>query len=75
MPKLPRISGEQAIRALERLGFRRTRQRGSHIVLRKETPQGSVGCVVPLHRELAVGTLHGILQQAQVQREEFIEKL
>ncbi|MGO9269875.1 MAG: type II toxin-antitoxin system HicA family toxin [Terriglobia bacterium] len=75
MPKLPRISGEEAIRALEQLGFRRTRQRGSHVVLRKETPQGSVGCVVPLHRELAVGTLHGILQQAGVQREEFIEKL
>jgi len=75
MSKLPRISGEEAIRALERLGFRRARQRGSHVVLRKETAQGSVGCVVPLHRQLAVGTLHGILQQAGVHREEFIQKL
>jgi predicted RNA binding protein YcfA (HicA-like mRNA interferase family) len=75
MPKLRRVSGEEAIRALERLGFRRLRQRGSHVILKKETTQGSVGCVVALHRELAVGTLHGILQQAKVTPEEFMEKL
>jgi len=75
MPKLRRVSGEEAIRALERLGFRRVRQRGSHVILKKETAQGSVGCVVPLHRELAIGTLRGILQQAKVPPEEFMEKL
>ncbi|HUY13001.1 MAG TPA: type II toxin-antitoxin system HicA family toxin [Terriglobia bacterium] len=75
MPKLRRVSGEEAIRALERLGFRRVRQRGSHVILKKEAAQGSVGCVVPLHRELAMGTLHGILQQAKVAPEEFMEKL
>jgi len=75
MPKLRRVSGEEAIRGLERLGFRRVRQRGSHVILKKETAQGSVGCVVPLHRELAIGTLRGILQQAKVPPEEFMEKL
>jgi predicted RNA binding protein YcfA (HicA-like mRNA interferase family) len=75
MPKLRRVSGEEAIRALERLGFRQVRQRGSHVILRKETSQGSLGCVVPLHRELAIGTLRGILQQAKVLTEEFMEKL
>jgi predicted RNA binding protein YcfA (HicA-like mRNA interferase family) len=75
MPRLRRVSGEEAIRALQRLGFERVRQRGSHVILRKETAQGSVGCVVPLHRELAIGTLHGILQQARVAAEEFLEKL
>lgn len=75
MPKLRRVSGEEAIRALERLGFRQVRQRGSHVILKKETAQGSVGCVVPLHRELAIGTLRGILQQAKVPPEEFMEKL
>jgi len=45
------------------------------VVLRKESPQGSIGCVVPLHRELAIGTLRGILQQAKVPAEEFMEKL
>jgi predicted RNA binding protein YcfA (HicA-like mRNA interferase family) len=75
MPKLRRMSGEEAIRALERLGFPRVRQRGSHVILKRETAQGSVGCVVPLHRELAIGTLQGILQQAKVPPEEFLEKL
>lgn len=75
MPRLRRVSGEEAIRALERIGFRRVRQRGSHVILKKETAQGSVGCVVPLHRELAIGTLHGILQLAKVTAEEFMEKL
>ena len=57
MSKLRRVSGAQAIRALERLGFVQVRQRGSHVVLKKETPEGFVGCVVPLHDELAIGTL------------------
>jgi hypothetical protein len=33
MPKLRRVSGAAAIRALERLGFEQVRQRGSHVVL------------------------------------------
>lgn len=75
MPKLRRVSGEETIRALERLGFRQIRQRGSHVILRKETAEGAIGCVVPLHRELAIGTLRGILQQAKVPVEEFVEKI
>lgn len=75
MPKLRRVSGQEAIRALERLGFEQVRQRGSHVVLKKQTPEGAVGCVVPLHRELAIGTLRGILRQAGVTPEEFMENL
>ncbi|RLF30952.1 MAG: hypothetical protein DRN07_07985 [Thermoplasmata archaeon] len=75
MPKLRRVSGQEAIRALERLGFEQVRQRGSHVVLKKQTPEGAVGCVVPLHRELAIGTLRGILRQARVTSEEFMENL
>jgi predicted RNA binding protein YcfA (HicA-like mRNA interferase family) len=75
MPKLPRISGVRAVRAFERLGFLQVRQTGSHVVLRKRMPAGDVGCVVPLHRELAVGTLSGILKLARVSPEEFIDNL
>ena len=74
MPRLKRVSGEEMIRALEKLGFVRVRQRGSHVVLRRESSQGSDGCVVPLHRELAEGTMRGILRQAQVTPEEFMEQ-
>jgi len=45
------------------------------VVLRKHTAEGDVGCVVPLHKELAIGTLRGILRQAQVSTEEFIKNL
>ncbi|MGB9775582.1 MAG: type II toxin-antitoxin system HicA family toxin [Anaerolineae bacterium] len=75
MPKLRRVSGWDAVRALERLGFVQVRQRGSHVVLKKHIPEGAVGCVVPLHRELAIGTLRGILRQARITPEEFLASL
>ena len=71
MPKLPRVSGAEMVRALGRLGFTVARQRGSHIVMRR----GSSGCVVPNHRELKTGTLSGVLKQAGVSVEDFINAL
>lgn len=75
MPKLPRISSREAIQALDRLGFKQVRQTGSHVVMKKTTKEGEIGCVVPVHRELKIGTLSGILKQAQVTVEDFIENL
>ena len=75
MLKLRRVSGREAIRALERLGFVQVRQRGSHVVLKKETLEGDVGCAVPLHRELAIGTLRGLLRQAKVTPDDFMANL
>jgi predicted RNA binding protein YcfA (HicA-like mRNA interferase family) len=75
MPRMPRISSKEAIRSLERLGFEQIRQTGSHVVMKKETEEGEIGCVVPLHRELKVGTLSSILKQAQVSIEEFTDNL
>ena len=54
-----------------KFGFTVARQRGSHIVLRKETPEGAVGTVVPNHKEIKVGTLKGLLELAKVDEEEF----
>jgi len=75
MPKLQRISGEVAICTLEKLGFKKVRQRGSHVILKKQVSEGEIGCVVPLHKELAVGTLRGILKQARLSVDEFMENL
>lgn len=75
MPKLPRVSGAEAIRALQRLGFEQVRQRGSHVVLKRTDSNGVRGCVVPVHPELATGTLRGILKQAGVSAEEFTKQL
>jgi len=71
MPKLPDVSGKEARRALERLGFVFKRQRGSHVILRR----GNRGCVVTMHREISRGTLKGILEQAGVSAQEFLEAL
>jgi len=68
MPELPRISGKQAIKNFERLGFKIVRQRGSHVVLRKENR----GCVIPVHKELALGTLRNAIKQAGISADEFI---
>jgi predicted RNA binding protein YcfA (HicA-like mRNA interferase family) len=75
MPKLPRVSGQEVVSALEKLGFVQVRQRGSHVVLKKRTPDGQIGCVVPLHRQLALGTLRGILRQAGVDPDDFVRSL
>lgn len=67
MPKLPNLSGDEVVKALQRLGFVFLRQRGSHAVLRR----GTSGCVVPMHREVSQGTLRGALRQAEVSEDEF----
>ncbi|MFH1045213.1 MAG: type II toxin-antitoxin system HicA family toxin [Pseudomonadota bacterium] len=69
MPKLSRTSGAAIVKALERLGFVNIRQSGSHVVMRR----GAKGCVVPMHREVKVGTLAGILRQAEVSPEDFLD--
>ena len=84
MPRLPRVKASEVIRALERLGFQQVRQKGSHVILKKqifveedgEEQTLEVGCVVPLHqKDVAVGTLNNILKQAGVSLEEFIQNL
>jgi predicted RNA binding protein YcfA (HicA-like mRNA interferase family) len=55
MPPLPVVSGLEAIQAFERAGWRRARQKGSHVSLVK--PAVNVNLSIPLHRELDRGTL------------------
>lgn len=74
MVELKCVSGKTVVRTLERLGFVQVRQRGSHVVLKK-MPEAEIGCVVPLHRELAAGTLRGILKQAGITPQDFFDNL
>lgn len=62
MPELPKISGDEAIKVFKRLGFDEVRQRGSHVVLRRE----NTGCVIPRHKSLAIGTLKSAIKQAGI---------
>jgi predicted RNA binding protein YcfA (HicA-like mRNA interferase family) len=50
MPRLPRISAKKVIKTLEKMGFVKSRQTGSHVVLKKQSLDGEIVCVVPLHQ-------------------------
>lgn len=70
MSRLRKVSGEYCVKVLcNRFGFHVVRQRGSHIVLRKD----GIGTVVPNHRELKIGTLKGILELAKVSEDDFVK--
>jgi predicted RNA binding protein YcfA (HicA-like mRNA interferase family) len=59
----PRVSGAETCAALERAGFAFRSQRGSHRKLRHADGRT---VIVPMHRELAAGTLRSILKQASL---------
>ena len=71
MPKLPVLSEDNLISALRKAGFEVVRQKGSHVSLQN----GSNKTVVPLHEELAKGTLLGILKQCGLSKEVLMELL
>ncbi len=69
MSGLPKISGRECVRVLEKAGFYFKRQHGSHIILRRDDPYSQT--VVPDHKELDRGTLRSIIRQAGMSIEEF----
>lgn len=72
MSKLKKISGKECVKILcNRFGFKAVRQKGSHVILKKEIPTGAIGTVIPLHDELKLPTLKSILELARIKEEEF----
>jgi predicted RNA binding protein YcfA (HicA-like mRNA interferase family) len=71
MGKLRVLSGQEVCAILERHGFKRVRQRGSHIVMQRVTGSGTTTVPVPDHKELRAGTLRSIIRQSGVPRSEF----
>ena len=70
--RVPRdVTGDQAVRALRRLGFESIRQAGSQRILRRE----NLTLVVPMHRPIKPGTLKGIVEQAGLTLEAFVKAL
>ena len=70
MSTLPRVSGREVIQALQKVGYERDRQRGSHVILRQATdPHRRV--TVPDHKEIAKGTLRSIIRETGLTVEEF----
>ena len=72
MSRLPRsMSGKEVVQVLEKAGFYTKRQKGSHIVLRRDNPFAQV--VVPNHKSVDTGTLASILDGADLSVEDFIK--
>ena len=70
MPRLPVISGAEAVRAFEKAGWRQDRQRGSHVVMLRAGSHVSLS--IPQHRELAPGTLRSLIRAAGLTPEAFV---
>ena len=66
MQKLPIVSGEKLVKLLLNLGYEIVRQRGSHVRLRKQTEVGEHNITVPMHSEIAKGTLNDILSKVSI---------
>ncbi|HLA81980.1 MAG TPA: type II toxin-antitoxin system HicA family toxin [Thermoleophilia bacterium] len=65
MPRLRRLSGAEVIAILGLFGFSIRAQRGSHVKLRRELPDGTAQTLtVPAHPELDTGTCRAIFRQA-----------
>jgi predicted RNA binding protein YcfA (HicA-like mRNA interferase family) len=73
MPKLPRVSGREAMRVFQKAGWDVARQRGSHVVLTKSDSIYTLS--VPLHPTLGPGLLRDLLRKADLTVEEFTNLL
>ncbi|CAN5782011.1 type II toxin-antitoxin system HicA family toxin [soil metagenome] len=72
MPRLRVLSANQVCKILQKHGFIRVRQSGSHIIMRRQLPDRGITVPVPNHTEIAKGTLKSIIEQSEVPRSEFM---
>lgn len=75
MPKLPIASGIDVVKALSKIGYEHVRTKGSHAILNTQTEKGKITIPVPLHKELAKGTLKSIMKQAGLSLEDLLKLL
>lgn len=73
MTSLKPLSFRQVERKLKAAGFSVVSQKGSHVKFGKQTGQGFVTAIVPRHKEISLGTLRSILNQAGLSPAEFNE--
>ena len=71
MGKLKRLSAKQVCKIITAHGFIQVRQRGSHIIMQKQTDNSTITIPVPNHKEIAIGTLQSIIRQSQLPKSLF----
>jgi len=69
MGRLPVVSGAEAVRIFETVGWTVDRRRGSHVILVKEGHPATLS--IPDHKELARGTLRSLIRSAGMTTEDF----
>jgi predicted RNA binding protein YcfA (HicA-like mRNA interferase family) len=72
--KYPLLSARKIVNALHKIGFEEVSQRGSHRKLKNNSELPRT-VVVPMHDEVARGTLRSILEQAGIDLETFLDLL
>jgi len=75
MPKLPVISGAQAVKCFEKAGYQIVRQRGSHVRMHHKSDRTKIPITIPLHKVLGKGLMRKLLRDAQLSSEEFLKLL
>jgi predicted RNA binding protein YcfA (HicA-like mRNA interferase family) len=73
MGRLGNISGKEAVRAFEKVGWRVAGQVGSHVVMIKVGVRANLS--IPQHKELSVGTLRTLIRHAGLAVDEFLTLL
>ncbi len=72
MTRLAGISGREAAKKFQRMGYIVVRQRGSHLRLRHPNGQKHLPLTVPMHRELKLGLLNQLIKDASLSQDEFL---
>jgi len=71
MPSLPVLSGQEVVRVFESFGWSVARQKSSHIIMTKEGETATLS--IPNHKEVARGTLRGLIRSANLTVDEFVK--
>jgi len=71
MPTLPNLSGKAVVKAFERDGWTKARQRGSHVIMVKDGSMATLS--VPDHKEVAKGTLRSLIRASGLSADELIK--
>lgn len=76
MPRKRVFRSKEVVKILiKHFNFFVVKQRGSHIKCQKVVADRKITTIVPNHKELAIGTLQGVLDLAEIEEKEFLKKV
>jgi predicted RNA binding protein YcfA (HicA-like mRNA interferase family) len=73
MGKFGNISGKDAVRVFQQLGWQKIGQVGSHVVMVKAGMRANLS--IPQHKEISIGTLRALIRNAEISVDDFMNLL